>query len=63
MLGERVVYEAFFRYEEVTEQILETQGEADVQEGSERINTSVFLSKFIPLNTTYIRSKTVTGPP
>ena len=54
MLAERVVYEAFFRYEEVTEQILETQGEADVQEGSERINTSVFLSKFIPLNTTYI---------
>ena len=54
MLAERVVYETFFRYEEVTEQILETQGEADVQEGSERINTSVFLSKFIPLNTTYI---------
>ena len=54
VLAERVVYEAFFGYEEVTEQILEKQGEADVQEGSERINTSVFLSKFIPLNTTYI---------
>ena len=42
MLAERVVYEAFFGYEEVTEQILEKQGEADVQEGSEHINTSVF---------------------
>ena len=41
---------AFFRYEEVAEQILEMQGEAEVQEGSERINTNVFLSKFIPFN-------------
>ena len=48
MLDERVVYVAFFRYEEVAEQILEAQGEAEVQEGSERINTNVFLNKFIP---------------
>ena len=44
MLADRIVYETVLGYDEVKEQILEKQGEADVLEGSELYQYKCLLS-------------------
>ena len=48
MLADRIAYETFLGYDEVKEQVLEKQGEADVPEGFElyqykRLLSNLFL--------------------